>query len=183
VVLPEQLAFRAPSPYTNLRSNALLAFDGSLGHVTEVLSGTNYEPLSTSSPQQIWSAAMVVSPMLRGMFGLQRDAATSTLTFAPHVPADWDSYTLRNVRIGGAQVDLLSVRYHVHLAGLDLTKTADVVKLQDQIKVAAQKACKAIQDQYPTRSMSDEQTCVTEATGRGMAQAKDAVAAAEKGSK
>ena len=101
---------QAQVAYTNLRSNALLTLDGSLGHVTEVLSGTNYEPLSTSSPQQIWSAAMVVSPILRGMFGLQRDAATSTLTFAPHVPADWDSYTLRNVRIGGAQVDLQSRR-------------------------------------------------------------------------
>ena len=96
--------------YTNLRSNALLAFDGSLGHVTEVLSGTNYEPLSTSSPHQIWSAAMVVSPLLRGMFGLQRDARTRTLMFAPHVPADWGWYTLRNVQIAGAPVDLESKR-------------------------------------------------------------------------
>jgi glycogen debranching enzyme len=101
---------QAQAGYSNLRSNALLAFDGSLGHVTEVLSGTNYEPLSTSSPQQIWSAAMVVSPMLRGMFGLQRDARKHTLTFAPHVPVDWEWYTLRNVGIGGSQVDLRSKR-------------------------------------------------------------------------
>jgi glycogen debranching enzyme len=97
---------QAQTAYTNLRSNALLAFDGSLGHVTEVLSGTNYEPLSTSSPHQIWSAAMVVSPLLRGMFGLQRDARKRTLTFAPDVPADWGWYTLRNVTIGDSQVDL-----------------------------------------------------------------------------
>ena len=98
------------SAYTNLRSNALLTFDGSLGHVTEVLSGTNYEPLSTSSPHQIWSAAMVVSPLLRGMFGLQRDARTRTLIFAPHVPADWGWYTLRNVQVAGMPVDLQSKR-------------------------------------------------------------------------
>src|SRR5262249_4144712 len=36
----------------NLRANALLALDGSLGHVTEVLSGDYYEPISTSSPHQ-----------------------------------------------------------------------------------------------------------------------------------
>ena len=96
----------AQTAYTNLRSNALLAFDGSLGHVTEVLSGTNYEPLSTSSPHQIWSAAMVVSPMLRGMFGLQRDERQHKLTFRPDVPADWDWYTLKNVEIGGSQVEL-----------------------------------------------------------------------------
>ena len=101
---------QAQTAYTNLRSNALLAFDGSLGHVTEVLSGTNYEPLSTSSPHQIWSAAMVVSPLLRGMFGLQREAQTRTLTFAPHVPADWEWYTLRNVEIAGAHVDLRTKR-------------------------------------------------------------------------
>ena len=101
---------QAQAAYTNLRSNALLAFDGSLGHVTEVLSGTNYEPLSTSSPQQIWSAAMVVSPMLRGLFGLQRNAGTQTITFAPHVPADWEWYTLRNVAIGDTHADLRSKR-------------------------------------------------------------------------
>ena len=84
--------YHRPQPaYTNLRANALLAFDGSLGHVTEVLSGSNYEPLSMSSPQQIWSAAMVVNPLLRGLLGIQKDTLSHTLTFAPHPPADWSS--------------------------------------------------------------------------------------------
>ncbi|MBI3405692.1 MAG: hypothetical protein HY046_09580 [Acidobacteria bacterium] len=97
---------RAFAAYENLRSNALLALDGSLGHVTEVLSGDYYQPLSTSSPHQIWSAAMVVSPILRGMFGLSTDAASRTLTFAPHAPAGWTRFTIRNVRAGTAQMDL-----------------------------------------------------------------------------
>ena len=92
--------------YTNLRANALLALDGSLGHVTEVLSGSYYQSLSTSSPHQIWSAAMVVSPLLRGMFGLQADAAKGTLAFAPHVPAEWTSFAIRNVQVGSARLDL-----------------------------------------------------------------------------
>jgi glycogen debranching enzyme len=86
--------------YTNLRANALLALDGSLGHVTEVLSGDYYQPLSTSSPHQIWSAAMVVSPLLRGMFGLETNALEKKLTFAPHVPADWMRFSVKNVRVG-----------------------------------------------------------------------------------
>jgi len=50
------IAYHRPQPaYDNLRANALLALDGSLGHVTEVLSGDYYQPLSTSSPHQIWS--------------------------------------------------------------------------------------------------------------------------------
>jgi glycogen debranching enzyme len=101
---------RALPAYENLRANALLALDGSLGHVTEVLSGDSYEPLSTSSPHQIWSAAMVVSPMLRGMMGLSGDAKTATLTFAPHVPADWTSFAIHGARAGSARVDLTYVR-------------------------------------------------------------------------
>jgi glycogen debranching enzyme len=97
---------RAFPAYQNLRANALLAFAGSLGHVTEVLSGDSYQSLSTSSPQQIWSAAMVVSPLLRGLFGLQTEAATGTLSFAPHVPADWSSFVIRNVPLRSAKIDL-----------------------------------------------------------------------------
>jgi glycogen debranching enzyme len=97
---------RAFPAYANLRANALLALDGSLGHVTEVLSGSYYQSLSTSSPHQIWSAAMVVSPLLRGMFGLQADAVTGTLTFAPHVPAGWTSFGIRGVPVGREKLDL-----------------------------------------------------------------------------
>jgi glycogen debranching enzyme len=90
----------------NLRANALLALDGSPGHVTEVLSGTYYQGLSTASPHQIWSAAMVVSPLLRGLFGLKQDAATHTLTLAPSLPANWNSFSLENVRVGSATAEV-----------------------------------------------------------------------------
>ncbi|PYX33269.1 MAG: hypothetical protein DMG80_06595 [Acidobacteria bacterium] len=101
--------YHQPLPaYTNLRSNALLALDGSLGHVTEVLSGDYYQQISTSSPHQIWSAAMVVSPILRGMLGLDTDVQTHIVTFAPHVPVDWRSFTLDNLRAGAIN---LSVSY------------------------------------------------------------------------
>ncbi|HWY45339.1 MAG TPA: hypothetical protein VNX66_17710 [Candidatus Sulfotelmatobacter sp.] len=92
--------------YQNLRANALLALDGSQGHVTEVLSGDYYQPLSTSSPHQIWSAAMVISPVLKGMFGLERDAGGKTLTFIPHVPANWTDFKIDNVRIGESAIAL-----------------------------------------------------------------------------
>ena len=92
--------------YENLRANALLALDGSLGHVTEVLSGDYYQPLSTSSPHQIWSAAMVISPILRGMLGLSVDAASSTVTFSPHVPAQWNSFAIKNVHAGPCAIDI-----------------------------------------------------------------------------
>ena len=107
--------------YANLRANALLALDGSLGHVTEVLSGDTFESLSTASPHQIWSAAMVVSPMLRGLFGLQSDAIAKRLEFAPHVPADWNSFALTNVRVGPATIGL---EYNRNVDNLTLKVTA-----------------------------------------------------------
>jgi glycogen debranching enzyme len=109
---------RALPAYTNLRANSLLALDGSLGHVTEVLSGDAYQPLSTSSPHQIWSAAMVISPILRGMFGLSTDAKTNTLTFAPHVPANWNTFAIRGVKAGSAVVDF------------SYSRTAEAITLQ-----------------------------------------------------
>ncbi|MBO0910438.1 MAG: amylo-alpha-1,6-glucosidase [Acidobacteria bacterium] len=97
------------SAYSNLRANSQLALDGSLGHVTEVLSGDYYEPLSTSSPHQIWSAAMVISPLLRGLFGLETDAAEHKFRLAPHIPADWSSFAIHNLRAGDRTLD---VEYH-----------------------------------------------------------------------
>jgi len=97
---------RSLPAYSNLRANALLTLDGSLGHVTEVLSGEYYQPLSTSSPHQVWSAAMVVSSLLRGMFGLESDSPDQQLRFAPHIPAEWKSFRIHNVPMKNARIDL-----------------------------------------------------------------------------
>jgi glycogen debranching enzyme len=109
---------RAFPAYANLRANALLGADGALGHFTEVLSGDYYQSLSVSSPHQIWSAAMVVSPILRGTFGLSTDAQKHEITLVPHVPADWSSFTIHNVRVGEVSVDF------------QYRKTADSVELE-----------------------------------------------------
>jgi len=96
---------RAFPAYSNLRSNALLDLGGALGHFTEVLSGDYFQSFSESSPHQIWSAAMAISPILRGMLGLQTDAEKHQITFSPHVPADWTVFSIRNVRSGEVRVD------------------------------------------------------------------------------
>jgi len=109
--------------YANLRANALLALDGSPGHVTEVLSGDYYQGLSTSSPHQIWSAAMVVAPVLKGMLGLSADAEKPSLAFEPHVPADWASFAIHNVHVAAETFDLQylksssSIELHVDRIG------------------------------------------------------------------
>ncbi len=97
---------RALPAYSNLRANALLGVDGPLGHFTEVLSGDYYQGLSTSSPHQIWSAAMVVSPILRGMLGLDANTLTHQVVFAPHIPTDWDWFRVGRLGIQGCTMSL-----------------------------------------------------------------------------
>ena len=119
--------YHRPLPaYSNLRTNALLTLDGSLGHVAEALSGKYYQTLATGSPHQIWSAAMVVNPLLSGLLGIETDAASCHLVFAPHVPADWSSFSVDNVRVGG---ETFSLSYQ---------RTLDNIQLQVQSTGAKQ---------------------------------------------
>jgi hypothetical protein len=48
---------------------------------------------------------MVISPLLRGLFGLQTDALNHRVSLAPHVPADWTAFAIRHVRTGDAVLD------------------------------------------------------------------------------
>ena len=107
----------ALSAYSNLRANALLTFDGSLGNVTEVLSGNYYQTLATGSPHQIWSSAMVITPLLTGLFGLNTDAAQNQVILRPHIPADWTSFVISNIQAGECR---LSVRYKKTLEKNDI---------------------------------------------------------------
>ncbi|MFZ0137506.1 MAG: amylo-alpha-1,6-glucosidase [Candidatus Sulfotelmatobacter sp.] len=99
--------YHRPLPaYSNLRANAFLALNGSLGHVAEVLSGDYFQTLATGTPHQIWSAAMVVNPLLSGLLALQVDAGDCQLNFAPHVPADWSSFSVNNMHLGAMALNL-----------------------------------------------------------------------------
>jgi hypothetical protein len=99
--------YRRPfAAYENLRANALLTFAGAPGHVTEVLSGDANQGLATATPHQTWSSAMVIAPLLLGMFDLRVDALDRRISLSPQLPANWDHAALQNIRLGEATVDL-----------------------------------------------------------------------------
>jgi hypothetical protein len=93
-----------------LMANALLTFQGSLGHVTELLSGDFNAPFGRSSHHQIWSQAMVAAPALRGLLGLEVTGEGNSLRFAPQLPADWDRVEVRRVRAGARRVSVTLAR-------------------------------------------------------------------------
>jgi hypothetical protein len=96
--------------YQALMANAELTFQGALGYVTELLSGEFNTPFGRSSHHQVWSQAMVASPLLRGLFGLEARDGGRTLRFAPQLPAHWDRAALRNVAVGEGRYDVAIVR-------------------------------------------------------------------------
>jgi glycogen debranching enzyme len=106
VSLAEYRAGHPLSAYAHLMQNANLTWAQDPGDVTELLSGQFYQVLGRSTAHQLWSSAMVVSPILRGLFGLAWDDATHTLTVTPHLPATWDRATIRRLPFGRSTLDL-----------------------------------------------------------------------------
>jgi glycogen debranching enzyme len=110
VSVAEYRTGRTLSGYDHLMQNANLTWSQDLGDVTELLSGRFFQPLGRSTAHQLWSAAMVVSPVVRGMLGLEWNLPDHALSVTPHLPADWQSATVRNVPFGGERVDLKFTR-------------------------------------------------------------------------
>ena len=66
--------YRANQPlagYQLLMENANLTKAQDLGAVTELLSGDFFVPFGRSTSHQLWSSAMVITPTLRGLFGIE----------------------------------------------------------------------------------------------------------------
>jgi glycogen debranching enzyme len=83
-----------------LMQNVDLTWAQDPGAVTELLSGDTYVPFGRSTSHQLWSSAMVITPTLRGLFGISLDASTNTITVSPHLPANWDHAVVRHLHMG-----------------------------------------------------------------------------------
>jgi glycogen debranching enzyme len=92
--------------YQLLKENANLTRAQDLGAVTELLSGDFFVPFGRSTSHQLWSSAMVITPTLRGLFGISIDAQSKTITVNPHLPANWDHAKIKNLHVGNETVDL-----------------------------------------------------------------------------
>jgi hypothetical protein len=110
--------YRARHPqagFASLQQNAELTWLQDPGAVTELLSGQFYQPLGRSSSHQLWSSAMVLSPAVRGLFGLEADAMTGRLRVDPQLPAQWSEASMRNVPFGDTRLSI-----EMHRAGPNL---------------------------------------------------------------
>jgi glycogen debranching enzyme len=92
--------------YQMLVENANLTRAQDLGADTELLSGDFFVPFGRSTSHQLWSSAMVITPTLHGLFGIEIDAQKKTITVNPHLPARWDHAEVMNLQIPGGATSL-----------------------------------------------------------------------------
>jgi glycogen debranching enzyme len=92
--------------YQMLMENANLTRAQDLGADTELLSGDFFIPFGRSTSHQLWSSAMVITPALRGLFGISIDAQTKTITVNPHLPALWKHASINNLQLPGGEETL-----------------------------------------------------------------------------
>ncbi len=120
--------------YQALMANGLLTYSNALGYVTELLSGDFNAPFGRSSHHQVWSEAMVISPVLRGMLGIETTNAGKTLKFAPQIPANWNDLEVRGVRAATSQIDFTLKRTNGKMT-ISVAKRADGVTLNQPVNI------------------------------------------------
>ena len=90
--------------FTHLMGNLGIYKHWGLGFVEEVMNGSVYEPSGVCA-HQCWSETMVLEPAIEGMLGLKVNMQENKISLDPHFPANWDSATIRNIRMGEAFFD------------------------------------------------------------------------------
>jgi aldose 1-epimerase len=93
-----------------LNAIARTGFDEARGRNPEVISGRFYKPLDTAVPQQFFATSMVLTPLLRGLLGLDVDAPARRLTLAPHLPPEWDSVAVELIPFGSGTLRVKLIR-------------------------------------------------------------------------
>jgi hypothetical protein len=95
-----------------VRDVARATFDFARGRTPKVLSGALYDVLETAGPQQFFATSMLVTPLVRGMIGIEPDAPNRALSIEPHLPAEWNSLDVTNIAVGGHRVSMSIRRGH-----------------------------------------------------------------------
>jgi glycogen debranching enzyme len=134
VSLSEYRNGRSLSGYAHLMQNADLTWAQDLGAVTELLSGEFFRWFGRSTSHQLWSSAMVVTPTLRGVFGLESNAANHTLSVTPNLPAQWDDAKISGVPVGDERV---TIEFHRNRTTMSLRLTGEAEK---DVKLASRAA-------------------------------------------
>jgi glycogen debranching enzyme len=122
--------------YSHLMQNAGQTTTQDPGAVTELLSGTFFQPFGRSTSHQLWSSAMVITPALRGLFGIDVDGLSQSIHLRPHLPADWDRAEVQRLHVGRSVCSLGYERLDGNLVVRVTTLSGPTVRLMSEGKDA-----------------------------------------------
>jgi glycogen debranching enzyme len=132
----EYRAGHSHSGYAHLMQNADLTTMQDPGAVTELLSGAFFQPFGRSTSHQLWSSAMVITPTLRGLFGIDIDGLSGTVWLNPYLPADWSNAEVQRLHVGDATCSLEYKRGGKRLVVRVKTSSGKPVRLATSVKEA-----------------------------------------------
>ncbi len=101
----EYAAGRSESAFRHWWQNVEACFERQKGAWDEVLHG-HEDRAAGVCPDQAWSTAMAVAPLVYGLLGAEPDAVKGRLRLRPQIPAAWDRLEARRLRMGDAAVSL-----------------------------------------------------------------------------
>ncbi len=105
VSLAEYRAGRHESAYRHWAQTARLHRRYALGAWPEVLHGE--EPRSIGvTPDQAWSTAMAILPLVDGLLGVRPAAGASRVQIQPQLPAEWSRGGVRRLRVGASRLSI-----------------------------------------------------------------------------
>src|ERR1017187_5413171 len=107
VSLAEYEYHNAASGRFALDAIARTGFDHSLGRNPEVLSGRLYKPLDTAVPQQFFATSMVLTPLIRGLLGIDVDVPAGRGSLGAPPPAQGGSVAVDNVPVGSGRMSIV----------------------------------------------------------------------------
>lgn len=105
VSLAEYACHRSEQGFAHLSANARLPFARGQGSFDEVLDG-DLGTVAGVCPDQAWSAAMLVAPVIEGMLGARPDALAGRLSLMPHLPSRWNACEWRGLHVGHTTLDV-----------------------------------------------------------------------------
>ncbi|MEO6443944.1 MAG: amylo-alpha-1,6-glucosidase [Gemmatimonadaceae bacterium] len=111
-----------------LLANARCAQLRSRGAFDEVLDGDTGAAAGVCA-DQAWSAAMLISPFIQGVVGMQPSALAATCTIDPQWPAHWAGASLHGLRVGKSRFSLAMESHRGRSAGGGMHRYA--VRLDD----------------------------------------------------
>ena len=132
--LAEYAYERPVQGFSHIYNNLMIKNHWSLGFVEEVMHGQVYEPYGVC-PHQCWSETNILHPGIQGMIGWSPDAVHQQAQLKPVFPADWDSVTVRNLRVGETRLSFTMSRQRQETEYTFLLEEGDPVLLAFQPQI------------------------------------------------